>query len=273
MLRRSGPRRCLDLPHPNAHRTGTPAAPRFQKYPFLISYHRVPWLVVEAGSAKFHETVGQHYPVVLDVASKIRIPGLKVDTHLPIPSERWLSLLPGAVYVTPWAPTSEVSSWAPYGWEGRSVNDDPSKLAFYGAVDRDVARVHTIAEFSSPDLRLSCVGIGFKAPHCAVAPASSLADLTSGFALFQFFRPNRSPSELVKPLEKFYVSKPELSGFAAIMSGNFKPKFEQSRKSSATAGPMSFSPPTCYQWMLPERRGVKPGDAFGRRDLMWGYWT
>jgi hypothetical protein len=251
---------------------------RGQKYPFLVSYHQLPWMVVEPGATKFHETVGEHYASVLDIASKVQVPSLVYNNHPAVPVDRWLHLLPGSVYVLPVSATQPLANWAPYGWDGVRAGDDPNKLAMYGLAHRDFAKVTQVVEFMSPDLRLCCNAVGFTKPHCVVRSNSSLAQLSGvsesngEFTLFQFYRPNRSPSELVKPLERFYVHKPDLSVLDALTQG-WKSKTSIPKRSARdVAGPMAFKPPVCYQLSLPDRLGVVPGDAFGRRDLMWGYW-
>jgi hypothetical protein len=251
-----------------------PKAIRGHKYPFLVSYHQLPWMVVEPGSTRFHETVGEHYASMLDLVSKSFVTAFVQNDHPSVPVDRWLHLLPSTVYALPVSGTRPLNEWAPFGWDGVDVTEDQHKTAHYGSCHRDYAHVLRVVEFTSPDLRLCCNAVAFRKPHCTASPSSSLQRIDEGgsngeFVVFQFYRPNRSPSELVTPLERFYVHRPDLS----MLPGGkgWEPK-TQKPKTSGTAKPMTFKPPICYQLSLPERLGVRPGDAFGRRDLMWGYW-
>ena len=204
-------------------------AVRGQKYPALVSYHQLPWMVVAPHSTRFHETVGEHYAAVLDLASKTVVPGLALDAHPEVPADRHLHLLPGTVYVLALdGAATPLEEWAPFGWEGTDVTEDTNKTAFYALSHRDTARVVRVVEFISPDLRLCCNAVAFSRPHTPVASRSTLRGLgdvteTGGrFVVFQFFRPNRAPSELLKPLERFYVHKPDMSALAGL-EGNWRP--------------------------------------------------
>jgi hypothetical protein len=164
-------------------------------------------------------------------------------------------------------------------------------LSHYGGLHGSVARVTSVHEFKSPDLRLLCNAVCFAAPHCSVSPRSTFDVIRKargegadgaeggdgGFVLFHFFRPNRAPSELAQPLQKFYVHKPDLAMLGAFAGKGGKPSRDAistpARKRAAAVLPMPrFTTPTTYQHALPERAAIRPGGCFGNRALMWGYW-
>jgi hypothetical protein len=288
----------------------------FKKYPYLVSYNRVPWNLIEAGSEQAHRVAAPLYRRLLLAAAAGPMPTLVASGHPVVPRELQLQHLPGLYYVVPQsaaqladitaadaavaasdADAAEASAvagsipWAPFGWAGGATRD-PMALSHYGPLHRDVAAVRGVYEFRSPDLRMLCTavvlgplrtptGSANAALHKAGAKlATSGAEATgaAGYVLFHFYRPNRTPKELAAPFRHLKDAvAPESGVLSALASGAWTPRLTRPATLAAgarkTASPMpAISVPSSSPYGLPERDGLRPGDAFGCRSRMWGHW-
>ncbi|KAH9584216.1 hypothetical protein LSM04_004077 [Trypanosoma melophagium] len=257
---------------------------RFQyntKYPALVSYNKLPWEVINHETPQFHMHVAPHYEQILTLAASTQVPHLVSTTHMQVPPEHKLRLLPGLLYTL----NGEAP---PDGFTAHRV-EDPTALQYYGNLNSRIAHVLAVRMFVSDDLRLLCNSITFRTPlYLPVAPHASLASLvgTAGnkmtkntsasvlvFTLYHYARPNRPPSEL--QLEKYYIHKPRafvLAEFSASSKTAWEPKLQAPKRTKRVTPLPPYKPPQSYLMGLAERLGVVPGSCFGRRSLMWGHW-
>lgn len=247
------------------------------KFPSVVSYNRLPWEQLAAHSNKLHEAVSPHYSQLLSLVAQRKLPQLVMQTHIQIPREHQLRLLPGTVYLMAHTDAIAAAPAIP-GWDKKVVTDSHS-TQYYGCGELLHGQaVSEVATFVSPDLRIYCNAVSFvpKQPHHVVA-SSSLAEVSaggSGFTIFHYYRPNRPASEVVQPLLQFYRHIPSLSVVGEFASGSWSPRLDAPRRSpTAKVTPNKpFVPPQSYLQGLAERQAVIPGNSFGRRSLMWGHW-
>lgn len=84
---------------------------RKQKYPYLVSYHQLPWACVEPGSELLHKTMGPHMVQVFEAVTRSQLAtassrasllrSVIFDAHARVPPDQWLQLLPGSMYFIP----------------------------------------------------------------------------------------------------------------------------------------------------------------------------
>ena len=186
--------------------------------------------------------------------------------------------------------TANVAEWMPSGWTSKRVSD-PLTLGHYGPMDATLAPLRGVYELTSADMRIVGNAVAFGRPHFAAGGASnkkkvdwsavavtgtsslgSLGKETGGFALFHFYRPNRAPSELTKPLEKFYVHGADTSVLDGLDEGAWSPAPAVRPAGEQPAKPMpKYTAPVTPQYGLPDREAQLPGDTFGHRDRQWGF--
>ncbi|KAG5498501.1 hypothetical protein JKF63_02787 [Porcisia hertigi] len=251
------------------------------KYPSLVSYNKLPWEVVNHDSTKLHMHLAPHYEQLLALAAVTNVPHLTVSAHLNVPEAERLRLLPGVVYIL----GGKTAHENPPSFTAYRIAD-PTSLQYYGHIHHDVASLQRADMCTSGDLRLLCLAMHFDGVVAKTSPGSSLDLITAAskdgrFSLFYFFRPNRPANELTQPFEKFYEHRPTLAGldaFDATSSEKGKswtpvlqaPQRILEKQRLTPAQP--YRPPHNYLMGLAERLGVRPGDSFGRRSLMWGTW-
>lgn len=247
---------------------------KVSRFPFVVSYHKLPWEVLAPESTQTHEYLASHYAQLLQRASTTALPELFLSQHIAIPEDRMLRLLPGTLYVLP-GPAS-----TPHGvWEERQVTD-PASVQYYGTLLHHGVEFVSATSFISSNLRVYCNAVTLLLTGSqAAAPRSSMEALQAEgdgvFTIYQFYRPNRPLSELTQPLMKLYQHTPSLQtldGFANQSS--WTPKLDAPRRAPSTKvkAMKPFVPPQSYLMGLAERKAVIPGSAFGRRSLMWGHW-
>lgn len=277
-----------------------------RRYPYLISFHQLPWNTVDAGSEKAHKLLAPHYKRLLELACTRTnlLSKFILDSHPAIGStDSAHQLLPGLVYGIPLAgypsdlpsnlPRSQMTlgsieqnekdekdwmpSWAPKSWTAHRVSD-PISLGHYGPIDHHVARVQAVFELKSPDLRLLCNTCFLQLPHKSrnVDKFSIFGQLQAQsdiavLALFHYYRPNRPPSELCKPFEKYYSPATDLSILDELSSG-WRETQDTRPLDERPVQPMApYVPPVTPQYGLPDREAQLPGDCFGHRDRQWGH--
>jgi hypothetical protein len=162
---------------------------------------------------------------------------------------------------------------------GKRVSDTMC-LAHYGPLQSSVGEVSSVAEFRSPDLRIVGTAVRVLAPlKLKPAPLSAFWQLQKAqqqqfvsFALFHYYRQNRSPSELLAAFNKFTPrERPDLTALTGAEPLQGAASLGQ-RKKGAVVSPMPAGPvPTSPMYGLMEREAVKPGDTFGSRSRMWGH--
>jgi hypothetical protein len=248
------------------------------RFPSVVSYNRLPWEQLAAHSNQVHEAVSPHYNQILTLASQRKLPQLVMAAHIQIPAEHQLRLLPGTVYVM--AQAAGGAQPIP-DWEKKLVTDSHA-TQYYGSVGLlHNLSVVEIATFVSPDLRIYCNAVtvapnGQRAVSDAPLKTSSIGEVsaTGGFTIFQYYRPNRPASEIVKPLMTFYRHVPSLSVVSDFAGKSWTPRLDAPvRSPTAKVTPnRPFVPPQSYLQGLAERKAIIPGDSYGRRSLMWGSW-
>ena len=242
------------------------------KYPLLVSYNKLPWNVVRATSAGVHKCITPEYVKLFRVAANAAVPLLVAERHPFFPAEKVLHLLPGMMYFIP-GPQQPLDP--ALGWTSAGVMS-PTALQYYAQLSGNICDVEGATVYKSGDLRLLCNSFTVRNWKIPVEPNSSIAALggSGEGTFFHYFRPNRPNSELVAPFGKVSGRFPRsdtIDSFAQV--ANWTPKFEAKRPSNSRATPMpKFVPPTSYLTPPPERLALTPGDAIGRRSLMWGHW-
>ena len=260
-----------------------------KKFPNMVSFHKMPWKTIKPGDTSYHTVIAEHLEQTLKVASHIRTPNLFAAEHIDVPEEQWLSLLPNTMYilqqVEPIAKLpddleeetlpEEQLSWAPLGWIGRRLPHHIHVQAYGGLASR-IGDVDAIHHFTSPDLRLCCSALTISKLYNKPDDRSSLAPFykeKQPFTFFHFYRPNRSPSEITRPFEKYYVHYADLSVLNSIVSdSSWTPVLEQPKAAHAkqSVAKMPFKTPTTYALGLNDHLGIIPGSCFGTRNNQWG---
>ena len=217
------------------------------KYPALVSYNKVPWLMLAADSPQLHKLVTGHYAQLLKLASLAPVPHLLVDGHPDhISASRHLYTLPSTIYIVPGVGGSSSSTsadgsnpFAPFGWAGKAVEDSVA-MQYYAQLEgsatttNSALKVRSVVVFKSDDLRLICNAVSFEGGSKIVANSNStLAQMAAGtsnvtgasgsslvtlpdFTLYHYFRPNRAPQEMTRPFEKFYRFPAETQTAATV---------------------------------------------------------
>lgn len=281
------------------------------KFPKLVSYNKFPWTILSMDSPDVHKHVARHYAKVLTLAAINTVPNLLQDFHPEVPEHKWPSLLPSLLYVLPRVDSElqDPMEYGPFGWQPQRVTDTTA-LQHYGILSASVGRLKHVIMYKSPDLRLLCNAVTIQAgsKQLTVIAGSTLSQLftTSSattstqssssnkkqehhssrsvvidepmpdFTIFHFFRPNRPPAELSRPFIKYYTTHcsstvQELETYEQPTS--WTPVLEAPPRSKGIrATHPKFKPPTSYLLGLPERHAIIPGDCFGSRALMWGYY-
>lgn len=251
------------------------------RYPSVVSYNRLPWEQLAAHSNQVHEAVSPHYNQLLTLASQRALPQLVKGAHIQIPQEHQLRLLPGTVYMMSQAAGTTGAQPIP-GWEKKEVSDSHA-TQHYGSIELlHNVQVVEVATFVSPDLRIYCNAVTLAPTKGKRAESplktSSLGDVTShadgSFTIFQYYRPNRPASEIVKPLMAFYRHIPGLSVVNEFTNKSWTPRLDAPTRSPTVKVTPNrpFTPPQSYLEGLAERKAIIPGDSYGRRSLMWGHW-
>lgn len=281
-------------------KTGISLLTRY-KYPGLVSYNKLTWKMLAADAPEVHETAAPHYAQMLSLAATTDLPHILNDFHLDIPEEQWLSALPSSLYILPGVASAmgnDPKEFGPYGWPFQHVTDSTA-LQYYAPVEAAVgASISDVITYKSPDLRIICNAVVFRpgakvgySPNSTfdrVAKAAGADAPLPDFVLFHFFRPNRPTAELSFPLRKYFrhplalpsaaTSSSSSSAAAASpvdifgLNSKWEPLLDQpaTQKRAPLSAPKAFRPPTSYLPGLYERLAIKPGDAFGKRSLMWG---
>ena len=249
-----------------------------KKFPYMVSYNKLPWNVVEAGSEDAHKLLAPSFIRAFETAATTRSAGLVRTEHPALPEDQWLFRLPTMSYILPLhqqqqhphvlvaeaAATSEADDvddgadgaaaatpLAPFGWDGKRVTD-PMCLAHYGQLHAAVAPVLEVAEFRSPDLRLVCNAVRVGPLRRAPARMSALAAIlmpaaqaqtqatgdVAGFCLYHFYRPNRAPTEVLAPFKRL---TPNHKPDLSALAPGFEPKLARQAVGAgerATASPM-----------------------------------
>lgn len=195
----------------------------------------------------------------------------------------------------PNAANADAPLWVPPGWSAK-VATDPLVLSHYSRINADLLPVRGIWQLASPDLRLVANVLrlgqpeGWKATSTRTSairgssigsalnlPAVGSDGAHPGFSMFHIFRPNRAPSELVKPLHRFYQHGPStfaggpspLEEFLDVTS--WTPMLQAPQHTTIATPMPKYSPPKTYLYGPPGRYAIKPGDTFGSRNLQWGF--
>ncbi|GET86141.1 hypothetical protein, conserved [Leishmania tarentolae] len=251
------------------------------KYPSLVSYNKLPWEVVNHDSTKLHMHLAPNYEQLLTLAAVTDVPQLTLGSHLIVPEAERLRVMPGVVYLI----GGKAAHENPSNFTAYRILD-PTSLQYYGRIHHNLAPIRRVDMCTSSDLRLLCVSMHFDGVLVDAMAGSTLDRVTTvseegRFSLFYFFRPNRPANELTQPFEKFYQHRPSLASvdtFNAAMSGKGKSwtpvlQVPQRTAEKARLTPAEpYRPPHQYLMGLAERLGVRPGNSFGRRSLMWGTW-
>ncbi|CAJ1017637.1 hypothetical protein Q4I30_001359 [Leishmania utingensis] len=251
------------------------------KYPSLVSYNKLPWEVVNHDSTKLHMHLAPNYAQLLTLAAVTNVPHLALAAHLNVPEAERLRVLPGVVYIL----GGQAAHKNPLSFTAYRVAD-PTSLQYYGRIHHSLAVIQRVDVCTSADLRLLCLAMHFDGVLTNTSPGSTLDYITTTsqegrFSLFYYFRPNRPANELTQPFEKFYQHRPFLASvdtFHAALPGkveSWTPVLQIPRRKSKEARltpAVPYRPPQNYLMGLAERLGVRPGNSFGRRSLMWGTW-
>ena len=243
------------------------------RYPYVIEFHRLPWKCIPPSSPLAHQFGAGHYHQMLSLGSRVNVPLLVNDFHPTLDDAKARQILPGLVYLVPEVRTlfEDPSEWGPYGWSGTKITNAEYSM-YYGPID-GISRLQELWEFTSPDLHLLCTAACFSIPTGHCCSGSSLAALQEAqqdFVLFHFYRPNRPVSELVRPLEKFYVQKPCMCKVVDLATSEWTPAPEPKRAKGAKASPMPLEVPEEHMNGIPEREAFIPGHCFGTRKNAWG---
>ena len=280
-----------------------------RRYPYLVAFHQLPWNTIEPSSDALHKLLAPNLNQLVTAATAHghRIPRLCLSQHPSVAPERALALWPGTIYILVHPTTSgaeELTAGVPHSggeqdtrkpqWKTKKVTS-PTALAHYGPL-RMVTASHspTVYELMSNDLRLCGVAVQFDPnidgsdtdretrtqKHHIHAESSvgtafgKTVPSSSSFTLYYYYRPNRVPSELVKPFEKFYVPSPTpgASLLQGLVDENWAPAAKTRPLGETPAAPMpDYKPPTTPQYGLPDREAQLPGDCFGHRARQWGF--
>lgn len=242
---------------------------RSLKYPSLVSYNKLPWEIVNHETTVVHMHLAPQYEQLMTLAASTRVPHLVAKQHPAVPEAMQLHRLPGTVYL-------RAEDTTPAGFTAHDVAD-PLAMQYYGTLNHAIASVKRVRMMTSDDLRLLCLAITFEGTYLHTTADSSLAEVCSPenlFTLYHYFRPNRPVSELTRPLEKFYLHRPQTTMMEAFAEGkHWEPRLHAPRRKQPKVTPMAkYRPPQSYLMGLAERMAVIPGSCFGRRSLMWGHW-
>eukprot|EP00796_Vickermania_ingenoplastis_P011402 gene11402-7907_t len=245
------------------------------KYPALVSYNKLPWETLAPESPAIHQHLAPHLAQVLRLAAVTSIPRFHRAAHPVVDEAHRMRVLPGAVYVL------SARAAPPEGFEPHRIADTVS-LQYYGDLHHRIGALDAVDLLVSSDLHLLGLQLHFNAPlHLPLHPSSSLSAATAaggGVSLFHFFLPHRSPADLTRPLERFLRQhRPHTEGLIATFgagSADWVPQLQPPKRQPDTrrASMPAYSPPQSYLMGLAERLAVRPGDAFGKRGLMWGHW-
>eukprot|EP00759_Apiculatamorpha_spiralis_P028744 PhF_6_TR31233/c0_g1_i1/m.45781 len=248
---------------------------RLGRYPYQIEYHRLPWKCVQPSTPDVHQHCSDKYHQLLELASRTTIPLLVNDFHPSLESDQAKAILPGTVYILPEVRTllEDPAEWGPFQWTGTKI-DDTLYTMHYGRIEGAIAPLQELWEFTSTDLQMLCTALCFGVPkgHCCNGSTlHALQQESKDFVLFHFYRPNRPVSELIRPLEKYYVQKPCMCAVHTFAESSWTPAPLPKREKNAVVTPMEVSAPT-EVWMrgIPEREGLKPGNCIGHRRNAWG---
>ncbi|CBZ24045.1 conserved hypothetical protein [Leishmania mexicana MHOM/GT/2001/U1103] len=251
------------------------------KYPSLVSYNKLPWEVVNHDSTKLHMHLAPNYEQLLTLAAVTDVPHLTLASHLIVSEAERLRVMPGVVYLL----GGQAAHENPSGFTAYRIAD-PTSLQYYGRIHHNLAPIRRVDMCTSADLRLLCLAMHFDGVLTNTSAGSTLDGVTTAsqegcFSLFYFFRPNRPANELTQPFEKFYQHRPSLASLDAFNAASpgkaesWTPVLQVPRRTAERARltpAEPYRPPQNYLMGLAERLGVRPGNCFGRRSLMWGTW-
>ena len=284
------------------------------KFPTLISFNKFPWMIVQPGDSSFHTIMGQHYQQLLALATRRYLPAItpnvnnKTGSNIhpihDLPPSKWAFTLPNMHYLIPhvdlkpketpvilsneqlpseYTPETSYQSYLPtppLDWDQETI-EKHLYCHSYGCLENSLFGIESVSLYRSPDLKLyaNCITFRSKYQNPAVAEENSTiykvsGNMSHGFSIFHYYRPNRSPAELAKPFIKYYVHLPDIHIIPDQKDWVPQKQISYSERvlKKQKAKPMPYEPPTSYLHGLPEKEGIIPGgNCFGSRDLQWGF--